>query len=140
MSSQIVWKAKKRLGFLGLPWTFTSYLLREDKLIITTGFLNKKEDEIRLYRILDMTLTRSFGQRMFGLGTITCNTSDATSPVLAIKNIKKSGEVKEALSELVEKERVAKRVSAREFMSDHEHDGCEHDHELDNDSFVDELH
>lgn len=128
MSSQIVWKAKKRWGFLGLPWTFTSYVLREDKLLIKSGIFSKREDEIRLYRILDITLTRSFGQRLFGLGTIACNTSDATSPVLVIQNIKRSSEVKEVLSNLVEKERVAKRVSAREFMNDHDHcDECGHD-------------
>lgn len=128
MAAQTVWKARKRLKFLGLPWTFTTYTMTEEKLLVDSGFLNRKQDETRLYRILDMSLERSFGQRIFGLGTITCNTSDQTSPILVIKNIKKSKEVKELLSEMVEKERVSKRVSAREYMHDH-CDDFDHDHD-----------
>jgi len=127
-----VWRARKRLKFLGLPWTFTVYTLNEDKLLIDSGFFNRKQEEIRLYRILDMTLERSFGQRIFGLGSIVCNTSDQTTPVIEIKNIKKSREVKETLSDLVERERVSKRVSAREYM--HEcHDDFDGDQDLDGD-------
>ena len=66
----IVWTDKKRWGFLGLPLTFTRYTLTEEKLLVDSGFLNKKQEEVRLYRIMDMTLNRSFGQRIFGLGTI----------------------------------------------------------------------
>lgn len=127
MAAQTVWKARKRLKFLGLPWTFTTYTLTEEKLLIDSGFLNRKQDETRLYRILDMSLERSFAQRIFGLGTIICNTSDQTSPILKIINIRKSKAVKEVLSELVEKERVSKRVSAREYMHDH-CDDLDHDH------------
>lgn len=138
MATAIVWRARKRLGFLGLPWTFTVYTLKEDKLLIDSGFFNKKQEETRLYRILDCTVTRSFGQRLFGIGTITCYTSDTTNPTLIIKNVKKAVAVKEAISELVEKERLSKRVSAREYMSDHDH--CDdHDFEM-GESHFDELH
>ncbi|MCR4960843.1 MAG: PH domain-containing protein [Lachnospiraceae bacterium] len=129
-----VWRARKRLKFFGLPWTFTVYTLNEDKLLIDSGFFNRKQEEIRLYRILDMTLERSFGQRIFGLGSIICNTSDQTTPVLEIKNVKKSKEVKEILSDLVEKERVSKRVSAREYMHEHGDDfDSDHDEDIDHD-------
>ncbi len=40
-----------------------------------------------------------------------------------IKNIKHAKEGKEQLSKLVEEERVRKRISGREFISDHDHDG-----------------
>ena len=118
----VVWTDKKRWGFFGLPWTFTRYTLTQEKFLVDSGFLSKKEDEIRLYRILDLSLKRGFGQRIFGLGTITCVTADKTCPTLVIKNIKKSQEVKEQLSELVEAERERKRVSSREFISSHEAD------------------
>ena len=47
MEQNYVWKDRKRIIF-GLPWTFTRYYLTEEKLIIDTGFLNRKEEEIRL--------------------------------------------------------------------------------------------
>ena len=62
----VVWQDRKRTLF-GLPWSFTKYSLTEEKLLVETGFLNKKEEEIRLYRIMDVTLKRSFGERIFGL-------------------------------------------------------------------------
>ena len=41
-----LWNDRKRIIF-GLPWTFTKYKLTEEKLIIQTGFLNIKQEEIR---------------------------------------------------------------------------------------------
>lgn len=113
----VLWQGRKRLLFFGLPWTFTKYMFTEEKFTVDSGLLTSKQDEIRLYRIVDISLTRTLVQKMFGLGTITCNTSDKTSPILEIKNIKESQVVKEMLSEAVEKERMNKRVSSREYMN-----------------------
>lgn len=119
-----VWKDRKRTIF-GLPLSFTVYKLKEDKLLIETGFFSKKEEEIRLYRIMDLTLNRPFGQRIFGLGTIHCCTADKSTPEFDIKKIKKSSEIKEMLSDMVEAERDKKRVTAREYMDDGDEEGCE---------------
>lgn len=114
----IVWKDRKRTLF-GLPWSFTKYSLSDDRLFISTGFLSTKEDEVRLYRIMDISLNRTLGQRIFGLGTIKCCSADKTLGDFEIKNIKKSNDVKELLSEMVENERNRKKVTSREFI-DHE--------------------
>ena len=111
-----IWTDKKRSLFFGLPLSFTKYICTDEKFIVEAGMLSTREDEIRLYRILDLTLERSFMQRIFGLGTIKCDTMDKSMPKLEIKNIKKSRDVKEMISEAVEKERVKKRVSSRENM------------------------
>ena len=73
---------------------------------------------MRLYRIMDMTLKRSFGERLFGLGTIHCCSADKSTPEFDIKLIKNSADVKELLSDMVETERDRKRVSMREFAGD----------------------
>lgn len=117
----VVWQDRKRIIF-GLPWTFTKYVLTKEKLLIQTGILNTKEEEVRLYRIMDVTLRRSLGQRLFGLGTIHCCSADKSTPEFDIKWIPDAAAVKEKLSDLVEAERMAKRVSSREFMAD-EDDG-----------------
>lgn len=113
-----LWSDRKRTLF-GLPLSFTKYSMTEERLFIEQGFLNKKEDEVRLYRIMDVSLSRSFGQRMFGVGTIHCCSADKSMKDFDILSIKHPKEVKEQLSELVEKQRDAKRVTNREFMSDH---------------------
>lgn len=115
--SKIIWQDRKRIIF-GLPWTFTKYKLYEDKIQICTGFFNKKEEEIRLYRIMDTTLEKPLGQRIFGLGSIKVNSADKTTPQFYILRVKNSDTVRDMLSEQVETERERKRVSGREFMND----------------------
>ncbi len=118
--AEIIWKDRKRI-FFGLPWSFTKYSLSEDRLFISTGFFSVKEDEVRLYRIMDISLERKLWQRMCGLGTIKCCSADKTMGDFEIRNIKKSREVKEMLSNMVEDERTKRKVSSREFM-DHDRD------------------
>ena len=114
--SDILWEDKKRTLF-GLPWSFTKYKLTEEKLIIQTGFLNIKHEEIRLYRIMDVTLHKLLKQRIWGLGTIHCCSADKSTPEFEIKNIKRSEEIKELLSDRVEKERIKNRVLSHEMMT-----------------------
>ena len=133
-----LWKDRKRT-FLGLPWSFTRYRLDEDRLYIVTGFFNNTEDEIRLYRITDITLKRSFGQKLLGLGTIHCDSSDVTMKNFDIKNIKRPREVKDLLSRLVDEARLRNRVYTSEridtmshefeHMDPHEHGVPDADHD-----------
>lgn len=116
-SDNIIWQDRKRWIF-GLPWSFTRYRLEKDKFIIDTGFLSRNEDEIRLYRIMDLTLKRSFGERIFGLGTIHCCSGDKTSPEFDIKRIKNPKKIKDMLSDMVENSRIERKVGLREHMID----------------------
>ena len=125
MSGKILWSDRKRIIF-GLPWSFTRYRCTAEKLIIETGFFSKKEEEIRLYRILDVTLVRPLSQRIFGLGTIHCCSADKTAGDFDIKRIKNPVEVKDALSDLVEEQRMKKRVYSRESISE-SHGDDDHD-------------
>ena len=113
---EVKWRDRKRTIF-GLPWSFTKYKLTEDKLMVSTGIFSVNEEEMRLYRIMDVTLKRSFGERLWGLGTIHICSSDKTTPELDIKRVRQSEDVKEMLSDMVEVARKKNRVSAREFMS-----------------------
>ena len=122
------WTDRKRTIF-GLPLSFTKYLLTDDKLIIRKGFFNIHEEEIRLYRIMDVTLKRSFGERLFGLGTIHCCSADKTCPEFDILHIKNSVNVKNYLSDEVERERDERRIGLREFMDSEDADHEEHSHE-----------
>ncbi len=116
---KILWKDKKRTLF-GLPLSFTTYSFDEERLFIQEGFLSVKEDEVRLYRIMDLTLKRSFWQRIFGVGSIECCSADKSMGDFVIKSVKNSKEVKEQLSQLVEKQRDLKRVTGREYFEDQE--------------------
>ena len=117
-----IWRERKR-NFLGLPWTFTVYGFSEDRLFIKTGILSTREDEVRLYRITDVSLCRGPWQRIMGMGTIKVYSADQSLGDFEIKNIRDCENVKEQLSNLVEKERQNKRVASREFLGDPDDDG-----------------
>ena len=111
-----LWRERKR-NIFGLPWTFTVYTLKEDKLVISSGILNKKHEEIRLYRIRDFTVNCSLLQRIFKIGTIHICSADSTTPEFDVMNIRDVLKVKDLMSDQVEKARGLAGVSARELMA-----------------------
>lgn len=119
---KILWRDRKRI--LGMPITFTKYALSEDRLFRETGLLTSRQEEIVLYRIRDIGLQISLGQRLFGVGTVLVHSSDQTAPHLEIKNVKDPNRVKELLHQQVEEMKIRRRVRLGEWMSD-DGDGCE---------------
>ena len=86
VEDEILWKDRKR--YLGMPISFTIYSLDQNRLYLKKGLLNTTMDELLLYRVLDVKLSRSLGQKIFGVGSITLVTADQTNQTLVIKNIK----------------------------------------------------
>jgi len=124
---EYLWKDRKR--YFGLPLSFTRYSLSEDRLFISVGLLNIKDDEILLYRVRDIDTSRSLWQRLFGVGTISIMSSDKTMPTLVLKNVKDPVMVKELIHTQVEETKIKRRVRFGEIMTDADGDGL--DDELD---------
>ena len=110
-----LWKDRKR--HLGLPLSFTRYQMSEDRLFISEGFLNIKDDEVLLYRVRDIDTRRSLWQRLFGVGTVTVLSSDKTMPTLVLKNVKDPLMVKELIHNQVEEMKIQRRVRFGEIMT-----------------------
>ncbi len=127
----MIWKDRKR--FLGMPITFTRYSMSEDRLFLKKGLFNLVQEEILLYRVRDISLKRSLGQRIFGVGSVIINSSDQTTPILELRNIKNSEDVKEMIHEQVEEMKMRRRVRINELMDS----GVEGEEEFD-DEFLDE--
>lgn len=115
-NSNILWA--DRLRHLGLPISFTKYSLDETRLFRQTGLFNLKEEELLLYRVRDLSLSRSLWQRIFGVGTVTIASGDSSTPTLELKNIKKSREVKELVHQQVEQAKNKRRMRTTEVLDD----------------------
>ena len=122
---QYLWKDRKR--YLGMPISFTRYMLSEDRLFVSVGFLNIKDDEILLYRVRDIDTNRNLWQRIFGVGTVTVMSSDKTMPVLELKNVKDPVFVKELIHKQVEEMKIKRKVRIGEISTDDECDHCDDD-------------
>ena len=131
-----VWKDRKR--YLGMPLSFTRYALTRDRLFLSVGFLSIKDEEVLLYRVRDITTSRTLGQRIFGVGTVTVLSSDKTAPTLLLKNVKNPLAVKELLHELVEDMKIRRRVRVGEIMAsnaEEDEEDIDPDDELADDEF-----
>ena len=117
MSVNIEWLWKDRKRYFGLPISFTRYALSEDRLFLSVGFLNIRDEEVLLYRVRDIDTSRSLGQRIFGVGTVTVMSSDKSMPNLVLKNVKDPLFVKELIHQQVEEMKIQRRVRVGEIMT-----------------------
>lgn len=101
---------KKRWLFLGLPFTFTKYMIKEDMITVDTGVFTKVENDCYMYKVQDVEHTSSIWERMVGLGTIVCYTGDTTHPKLLIEHIRNSKAIKEFILKESEEARLKRRT------------------------------
>ncbi len=113
---KVLWTDKKRI--LGRPWSFTRYTLTEDALTVTKGFLTRRESQLLLFRIRDVSRVQTLGQRMCGVGTIVIDSTDADTPHLHIEKVKDHQKVMRLITAQVDKERQRNRVRVGEYATD----------------------
>ena len=101
---------KKRWLFLGFPFTFTMYVIKEDMITVDTGVFTKVENDCYMYKVQDVEHTASIWERMVGLGTIVCYTGDTTHPKLLIEHIRNSKAIKEFILKESEEARLKRRT------------------------------
>ena len=101
---------KKRWLFLGLFFTFTKFVIKEDMITVDTGVFTKVENDCYMYKVQDVEHTASIWERMAGLGTIVCYTGDTTHPKLLIEHIRNSKAIKEFILKESEEARLKRRT------------------------------
>lgn len=127
----LLWTGKKCI--CGLPISFTRYILTSTVLYTRTGFLNVKEDEIELYKIVDKVMMFPLGQRLVGCGTVKLTSKDSDTPEKLLKSVKKPREVKRILDEAVKAQRDKYMIRGRDMMGAVIHNDVDVDGYDDND-------
>lgn len=101
---------RKRWLFLGLPFTFTKYTIKEDRITITSGLMKTFENDCYMYKVQDVEHVASLMEKMFKLGTVICYTGDTTHPKLKLEHIRNSKVIKEFILKESEEARVRRRT------------------------------
>lgn len=79
------------LGILAL-WFFVRarsvrYRITSQRVIVETGLLGKRLDQIDLYRIHDYVVERPLGQRIAGTGNLVLQTVDRSTPSIRLAGL-----------------------------------------------------
>ena len=130
MQNNLLWKDRKR--YLGLPLSFTKYSLSDDRLFMEKGLFTTTLDEVQLYRVRDVRVVRTLGQKIFGVGTVHLISSDKSCPDLPLESIKNPIDVKETIVALVNKARVANQVRSSELLDSLNPEDYDGDGDMDN--------
>lgn len=101
---------RKRWLFLGLPFTFTKYTVKEEMITVDEGFFKTVENDCYMYKVQDVQHSASLVEKLAGLGTVTCFTGDTTHPQLVLAHIKNSRAVKDFILEQSEAARLRRRT------------------------------
>lgn len=101
---------RKRWLFLGLPFTFTKYTVKEDMITVDEGFFKTVENDCYMYKVQDVMHSAGVAEKLFGLGTVTCFTGDTTHPQLILQHIRNSREVKDYILRQSEEARLKRRT------------------------------
>lgn len=103
-------KERKRWLFLGLPFTFTRYIIREDMLVVEEGFFKTVENDCYMYKVQDVQHSATLMEKIVHVGTVTCFTGDTTHPKLVLQHIRNSRAIKDFILERSEEARMRRRT------------------------------
>jgi len=111
--TELIWKDRRRR--FGLPLSFTRYYIKGNRFYLSTGLFSLEEHEMLMYRILDLSLKRTFFDKIFSVGTVTLFTADETNKQIELKKIKHPHKTRDLISLIVEEERTKLHIRGREM-------------------------
>lgn len=82
-----------------------SYRLTTHRLFTEVGIISRRITEVELLRIDDLSVTQNIVQRIFDVGVVTLQTTDASEPEQSLMGIAHPIEVKEQIRTHVQKRR-----------------------------------
>jgi len=65
----------------------TKYRVTSQRIVIDSGILSKKLEQVDLYRINDFVVERPLSQRIMGTGNLIMQTTDKSNPVLKLHGL-----------------------------------------------------
>ena len=109
-----VWRGKPSMATAFRKAISERYEVTTERLIVEYGILNKRTEEIELFRVQDLSVERSVFDRMFGVGNIVIHSGDATGGALVLFDIANAEDVKNRIRDASRVERQRHRVGVFE--------------------------
>ena len=108
------WEGKKLI--LGQPISFTSYRIEDGLLTKRQGILNIQENQIQLYRVIDVELKQDFIDNLVNQGTIILR-SNSKYDNITLENVGNPREVKALINEEIAEQRRNQNIRTNEMVA-----------------------
>jgi membrane protein YdbS with pleckstrin-like domain len=93
-----------------------AYRLTSQRLFIQIGLIGRKQEEIELFRITDVSLEQTPMERILRIGTILVNSTDESMPLARLENVPDPGRHKDILRDAYRAARTREGMRAGEFI------------------------
>jgi len=111
---RLLWQGRPGWPLSWVNRILTRYKLTNERLIVERGFVRRHVEQIDLFRVHDVNYRQGITERIFGMGDIGVETTDATSPDIKLTDIKDPNRVKDLIWHAARIERQRRRVLLRE--------------------------
>lgn len=111
---RLLWQGRPGWPLSWINRILTRYKLTNERLIVEHGFIRRHVEQIDLFRVHDVNYRQGIMERIFGMGDIGVETTDATSPDIKLKDISDPNRVKDLIWHASRIERQRRRVLLRE--------------------------
>jgi hypothetical protein len=111
---RLLWQGRPGWPLSWVNRILTRYKLTNERLIVEHGFVRRHVEQIDLFRVHDVNYRQGIMERIFGMGDIGVETTDATSPDIKLKDISDPNRVKDLIWHAARLERQRRRVLLRE--------------------------
>jgi hypothetical protein len=111
---RLLWQGRPGWPLSWINRILTRYRLTNERLIIEHGFVRKRVEQIDLFRVHDVEYRQGIMERIFKMGDIGVETTDATAQGVELKDIKDPNRVKDLVWQAARIERQRRRVLLRE--------------------------
>lgn len=111
---RVLWEGRPSLLWSPRTALTQRYKLTNQRLILTFGFVGRRTEEIDLFRVNDVCVKQHPLERLTRIGDVYISSSDQSSPIRYLQNVKTPDRVKDLLRESSRQERHRRRVLLRE--------------------------
>src|SRR4051812_34410704 len=111
---RLLWEGRPGFPLSWVNRLLTRYRLTNERLVIERGFIRKKVEQIDLYRVHDVDYKQGVMERIFGLGDIGIETTDASAPDVKLVDVSDPNRVKDLVWQAARIERQRRRVLLRD--------------------------
>ncbi len=94
----------------------TKYMLTSERIRVQTGMIGKKAEQLELFRVKDVKVTRNLRQRARGCGDLEVVSSDKTTPELTLSSVKDPDQLAEQIRKAAREARQRSGVRMQEYV------------------------